>query len=145
MLLRSGSEILTAYGTLTPESRQRALLKELSADATAPAATLEEIAWVDALHQRCREQITDELLEAAAVKGRSGAAGAQADAKAAKEWLLSATEPLCGGDAPVKAATEPLCAGDTPVKASAVSAVAVATVALVAAAVVRASLLKRSG
>ena len=54
----------------------------------------EEIAWVDALHQRCREEITEELLKAAALKGRDGASGAAADAKAAREWLLAATEPL---------------------------------------------------
>ena len=62
--------------------------------------TEEEIAWVDALHARCRVEITDELLEAAAVKGRGGAAGAKADAEAAKEWLLTATETLRGADAP---------------------------------------------
>ena len=33
-------------------------------------------------------------LYAAALKGRGGAAGAEADAKAAMEWLLAATEPL---------------------------------------------------
>ena len=62
--------------------------------------TNEEIAWVDALHERCREEITEELLAAAAAKGRGGAAAAQADAKAARDWLLSATEPLRGDDAP---------------------------------------------
>ena len=59
----------------------------------------DEIAWVDALHKRCREEITDDLLKAAATKGRGGAAGAEADAKAAKEWLWAATEPLRGTDA----------------------------------------------
>jgi len=58
--------------------------------------TSEDVAWVDALHETCREQITEELLMAAAVKGRNGAAGAEDDAKAAKEWLLTATEPLRG-------------------------------------------------
>ena len=60
----------------------------------------DEIEWIDALHQRCREEISEELLKAAAVKGRGGAAGAAADASAAKEWLWAATEPLCGADAP---------------------------------------------
>ena len=62
--------------------------------------TPEEVAWVDALHQRCREEITDDLLMAAATNGRCGPGGAEADAKAAKAWLLSATEPLRGADAP---------------------------------------------
>jgi len=59
----------------------------------------EEIAWVDALHERCRVEITEELLKAAAAKGRGGGAGAEADAKAAREWLLSATAPLRRADA----------------------------------------------
>ena len=63
--------------------------------------TDEEVDWVDALHARCREEITEELLKAAATKGRGGAAGADADAKAAMEWLLAATRPLRGkGDEP---------------------------------------------
>mmetsp|Transcript_13516 Transcript_13516/g.22477 ORF Transcript_13516/g.22477 Transcript_13516/m.22477 type:complete len:703 (+) Transcript_13516:98-2206(+) len=62
--------------------------------------TNEEVAWVDALHKRCREEITEELLKAAAVNGQCGAAGVEADAKAAKDWLLSATEPLHLADAP---------------------------------------------
>ena len=56
-----------------------------------------EIEWIDALHKKCREEITDDLLKAAAVKGKGGAAEAEADAKAAKEWLWAATEPLLGG------------------------------------------------
>jgi len=60
----------------------------------------DEIAWVDALHARCREEITLELLHAAATKGKGGAAGADADAQAAYEWLIAATEPLCAPDAP---------------------------------------------
>ena len=67
-----------------------------------------EIAWVDALHQRCRDEITEELLKAAALKGRcGGAAGAEADAKAAMAWLLAATEPLRGAhgiEPPIKRA-----------------------------------------
>ena len=60
----------------------------------------EEIAWVDALHMRCREEVTDDLLKAAALKGRGGPAAADADAKAAKEWLWAATEPLRAAEAP---------------------------------------------
>ena len=60
----------------------------------------DEIAWVDALHKRCRDEITEELLKAAALRGRGGAAGAEADAKAALEWLWAATGPLCVADAP---------------------------------------------
>lgn len=60
----------------------------------------DEIEWVDALHKKCREEITEELLKAAAVKGKGGAAEAEADAKAAKEWLWAATEPLLGHVSP---------------------------------------------
>ena len=55
----------------------------------------EEIAWIDALHVRCREEVTEELLKDAAKNGKGG--DAEADAKAAREWLLKATEPLQGG------------------------------------------------
>ena len=68
-----------------------------------------QVEWVDALYQRCREELSEELLRAAALKGRGGGpAGAEADAKAAKEWLWAATEPLraeggAGGVAPASA------------------------------------------
>ena len=90
----------------------------------------DEIAWVDALHKRCREEITEDLLRAAALKGRSGAAGAVVDAKAAMEWLLAATEPLCSPDTPARP------------RSMAVRAAAAAAVAVLAVTVVRASLSK---
>ena len=88
-----GARPFLRFKYLSPVPMCRALIElELQTDA--------EVAWVDALHQRCREEISDELLKAAALKGRGVADGADADAKAAKEWLLSATEPLRGTDAP---------------------------------------------
>ena len=94
--------------------------------------TQEEVVWVDALHARCREEITVELLTAAAVKGRGGKAGADADAKAAREWLLAATKPLRAADAPARAT------------ARAARAAAMVAVSVLVAAAVRACLQKRS-
>ena len=99
--------------------------------------TNDEIAWVDALHARCREEITEELLLSAALKGRCGADGAEADAKAAKAWLLSATEPLRGANVPVRARAV------AAVLATALETAKVAAIAVLAGAVIRASLRKR--
>ena len=95
-----GARPYLRFKYLSPIPMCRALIAlELMAD--------EEIAWVDALHARCREEITEELLYAAALKGRGGAAGAKADAKAAMEWLMAATEPLRGGGAESSPAKPP--------------------------------------
>lgn len=108
-----GARPYLSFRYLSPIPMCRALIAtELLAD--------DEVAWVDALHRRCRAEITEELLRAASSKGRGGAAGAEADAKAARQWLLSATEPLCAADAPVRA------------PARAVVAVAVAALAMFA-------------
>ena len=50
----------------------------------------DEVAWLDTFHRECAEQLSDDLLRAAA----RGAADEGADLAQAKAWLARATAPL---------------------------------------------------